>query len=99
MAVEQSLAQLSNTLIYSSMLVYTGALGAFVTDLAARGAQADRARLAEPAKELAHVGAPSDPAAAGAEPGRGDAAGPGIAGGRASRWRSPGWPWPCTWAR
>ncbi len=84
MAVEQSLAQLSNTLIYSSMLVYTGALGAFVTDLAARGAQADRARLAEPAKELAHVGAPSDPAAAGAEqatatpPARGSRAG-GIA--------------------
>jgi cytochrome c-type biogenesis protein CcsB len=57
-AVEQNLAQLSNTLIYSSMLVYTGALGAFVTDLAARGARAAAVPAEEPAKALAHVGAP-----------------------------------------
>jgi cytochrome c-type biogenesis protein CcsB len=36
-AVDTTLAQLSNTLVYSAMLVYTGALGAFTTDLAARG--------------------------------------------------------------
>ena len=33
----ENLAQLSNTLVYSAMLVYTGALGSFVTDLAQRG--------------------------------------------------------------
>ncbi|MFZ0157517.1 MAG: hypothetical protein WAL50_00690, partial [Kineosporiaceae bacterium] len=64
MAVEENLAQLSNTLIYSSMLVYTGALGAFVTDLAVRGARAGQVPAEEPAKELAHVGAPDRVAAA-----------------------------------
>ncbi len=39
--VSQDLAQISNTLIYSSMLVYTGALGAFVADLGRRGSAAD----------------------------------------------------------
>ena len=43
MAVDTTLAQLSNTLVYSAMLVYTGALGAFTTDLAVRG----RRRVAE----------------------------------------------------
>ena len=40
MAIEQNLAQLSNVLVYSSMAVYTGAFGAFVADLGARGARA-----------------------------------------------------------
>jgi cytochrome c-type biogenesis protein CcsB len=35
----ESLAQLSNTLVYSAMGVYTAALGAFVTDLAQRGSR------------------------------------------------------------
>ncbi len=38
MAVDESLAQVSNTLVYSAMLVYTGALGAFAVDLSGRGA-------------------------------------------------------------
>lgn len=37
MAVDATLAQVSNTLIYSAMIVYTGALGAFATDLSVRG--------------------------------------------------------------
>ncbi|HEY6798780.1 MAG TPA: c-type cytochrome biogenesis protein CcsB [Kineosporiaceae bacterium] len=37
MAVDENLAQVSNTLIYSAMLVYTGALGAYTADLAIRG--------------------------------------------------------------
>ncbi len=36
--VNESLAEISNTLIYSAMAVYTGALGVFVADLARRGA-------------------------------------------------------------
>jgi cytochrome c-type biogenesis protein CcsB len=60
-AVDQNLAQASNTLIYSAMLVYTGALGAFTTDLALRGR---RAALAAPAQErvAATVGGPAEPA-------------------------------------
>lgn len=38
MAVDQTLAQLSNTLVYSAMIAYTGALGGFVVDLSGRGA-------------------------------------------------------------
>jgi len=55
-AVDESLAQASNTLIYSAMLVYTGALGAFTTDLALRG----RRRVGVPAA----VGAPAGRAVA-----------------------------------
>jgi len=55
MAVQQNLAQLSNTLVYSAMLVYTGALGAFVTDLARRGASAS-SRSVAPARPPALVG-------------------------------------------
>jgi cytochrome c-type biogenesis protein CcsB len=35
--VSEMLAQMSNTLVYSAMLVYTGALGAFAVDLSGRG--------------------------------------------------------------
>jgi cytochrome c-type biogenesis protein CcsB len=45
-AVDTTLAQLSNTLVYSAMLVYTGALGAFTTDLAARGRRRVEERVA-----------------------------------------------------
>lgn len=37
MAVNEALAQFSNTLVYSAMLVYTGALGAFAVDLSGLG--------------------------------------------------------------
>jgi cytochrome c-type biogenesis protein CcsB len=37
LAVNETLAQASNVLIYSAMLVYTGALGAFAVDLSGRG--------------------------------------------------------------
>ena len=40
MAVEETLASVSNDLVYSAMAVYTGALGAFALDLAGRGAAA-----------------------------------------------------------
>jgi cytochrome c-type biogenesis protein CcsB len=39
-AVEESLASISNDLVYSAMAVYTAALGAFALDLAGRGAAA-----------------------------------------------------------
>lgn len=52
MAVDTTLAQMSNTLIYSAMLVYTGALGAFTTDLSVRG----RRRAAVAASARAAVG-------------------------------------------
>jgi cytochrome c-type biogenesis protein CcsB len=56
-AVDQSLAQASNTLIYSAMLVYTLALGAFAVDLSGRGGTANRdSAPAEPA-ELVSTGA------------------------------------------
>jgi cytochrome c-type biogenesis protein CcsB len=82
--VEQSLAQVSNTLLYSSMAVYTGALGAFVTDLAGRGARvagAAPAEGAEPARQLAAVGAD----AVTASPAADLSGSSGIAGGAPSR--------------
>ena len=56
MAIEQNLAQLSNVLVYSSMAVYTGAFGAFVADLGARGARAGLESARLEARELATVG-------------------------------------------
>ena len=53
MAVNENLAHASNMLVYSAMLVYTGALGAYVTDLAARG----RPRVAEAVEVPVAVGA------------------------------------------
>jgi cytochrome c-type biogenesis protein CcsB len=47
-AVEETLASISNDLVYSAMAVYTGALGAFALDLAGRGAAARPARGALP---------------------------------------------------
>jgi cytochrome c-type biogenesis protein CcsB len=71
-AVDTTLAQMSNTLIYSAMLVYTGALGAFTTDLSVRG----RRRAAAVAAAAAAVAEPSpekitaEPVAVGAGSGR-----------------------------
>lgn len=45
--VSEGLAQVSNTLVYSSMLVYTAALGAFVADLAQRSPALPAARTAD----------------------------------------------------
>ena len=42
MAVDETLAGLSNAFIYSAMLVYTGALAAFAVDLSGLGAGAKR---------------------------------------------------------
>jgi len=55
-SVDQTLAQWSNTLVYSAMLVYTGALGASTTDLAIRG----RRRAEEAAAALAASPAQAD---------------------------------------
>ena len=69
MAVDESLAQASNTLIYSAMLVYTGALGAFTTDLAVRGRRrAAEAAPAVPVAEPALVGASAPSPSAGSGP-------------------------------
>jgi cytochrome c-type biogenesis protein CcsB len=46
-AVNESLAQYSNVLVYSAMLVYTGAFGAFAVELSSHGRGADRAGDAE----------------------------------------------------
>ncbi len=56
MSDQQSLAQLSNVLIYSAMAVYTGAFAGFVADLAARGARVEPAAV-EVAREPVAVGA------------------------------------------
>jgi cytochrome c-type biogenesis protein CcsB len=44
--VNTTLAQMSNTLVYSAMLVYTGALGCYAADLAGRGRRRVEAREA-----------------------------------------------------
>ena len=63
MATQDSLAGMSNLLMYSAMAVYTGALGAFALDLAGRGA-AVRQVPAE-VRAPATVGGPGGPAVAG----------------------------------
>ena len=98
--IDEQMAQASNVLIYSAMLVYTGALAGFAIDLSGQGraARTPAARRQEPAvrRELVtaggDAGAPSrahrvDPArrAPDGEP-------PARAAGRpASPSRSPGW--------
>jgi cytochrome c-type biogenesis protein CcsB len=69
-AVEETLAGLSNTLVYSAMTVYTGALGAFALDLASRGAAVRPVTAARPAAVVT-VGAPSSVVVSDAEPGVG----------------------------
>ncbi len=86
MSTQESLAGVSNLLVYSAMAVYTGALGAFALDLAGRGAAVRRtsapraADVPAPAVVGAPAGADSDgstQAAAGdADPGAGFAGGP-----------------------
>lgn len=66
MAVDTTLAQLSNTLIYSAMLVYTGALGAFTTDLSVRGRRRAEAQ-ASPAEVTAGVVVGAGPAGSSSE--------------------------------
>jgi len=49
-AVDETLASLSNQLVYSAMLVYTGALGAYAVDLSSRGgSRRGESAVAEPA--------------------------------------------------
>ena len=48
MAVDQTLAQASNVLIYSAMAVYAGAFGAFAVDLSGRGRVAARQQVPVP---------------------------------------------------
>jgi len=56
-AVNETLASFSNTLVYSAMIVYTGALGAFAVDLSGRGKVVDRTATAgRPGKVPAVVG-------------------------------------------
>jgi cytochrome c-type biogenesis protein CcsB len=54
--VDEQMAQTSNVLIYSAMLVYTGALAAFAIDLSGRGRVAAAVRAPEPARELVTAG-------------------------------------------
>lgn len=63
MGVDQELAQISNTLVYSAMFVYTLALLAFTADLSGRGRVAREPVAADAEREL--VGAGGPPAAAG----------------------------------
>ena len=79
--VDEQLAQASNVLIYSAMLVYTGALAAFAADLYGRGRVAAAApergseRVSEPVsereseRELVAAGGTAGGAAAGVSPG------------------------------
>ncbi len=62
MSTQESLAGVSNLLVYSAMTVYTGALGAFALDLAARGAAArpaDAGRAGVPARAAAGARTPA----------------------------------------
>ncbi|MFN8074921.1 MAG: c-type cytochrome biogenesis protein CcsB [Kineosporiaceae bacterium] len=62
MSVNESLAQASNTLVYSSMAVYTGALLAFTVDLSGRGRPGGSSlsqEQAEPQRERVAAGAAS----------------------------------------
>jgi cytochrome c-type biogenesis protein CcsB len=59
-AVDEQMAQASNVLIYSAMLVYTGALAAYATDLSGRGRAAEAPdQAAAPERELVAAGTPS----------------------------------------
>jgi len=79
--VDEQMAQASNVLIYSAMLVYTGAVLAFATDLSGRGrlvaAASEPGREEVPARELvAAGGAASAGGVDAAESGRVQPAGP-----------------------
>ena len=67
MAVNEGLAQASNTLVYSTMIVYTGALGAYVTDLAARGRRRAEGPVAAQVPVAVGAGAAPDADAVGAD--------------------------------
>ncbi len=67
MAVEETLANASNVLVYSAMAVYTGALGAFALDLAGRGAAARPAATPVPEPAVVAAGAPVRDLAPGAD--------------------------------
>lgn len=69
-AVDQTLANASNTLVYSAMLVYTGALGAFTTDLARRGTRAVHPARAVADREKVPAGAPAQDRTADVPPAR-----------------------------
>jgi len=66
-AVNEGLAQASNTLVYSAMIVYTGALGAYVTDLAARGRRRAEGPVAAQVPVAVGAGAAPDADAVGAD--------------------------------
>ncbi len=68
MATQESLAGVSNLLVYSAMAVYTGALGAFALDLAGRGAALRQVPAAASARTPATVGAAGRPASGGEDP-------------------------------
>jgi cytochrome c-type biogenesis protein CcsB len=101
-AVEETLANASNLLVYSAMTVYTGALGAFALDLAGGGAGRGAAALpAAPAQAVevpAVVGAgvPSAAGAPGEDGSAADAPGQGLP--PSSRGRA-GAPTPGRWAK
>jgi len=73
--VDTTLAQLSNVLIYSAMLVYTGSLGAFTTDLSVRGRRRaeDQSVAVEVKAEAVAVGAVAVGAVAGSKAAADDA--------------------------
>ncbi|HET9654192.1 MAG TPA: c-type cytochrome biogenesis protein CcsB [Kineosporiaceae bacterium] len=79
MAVNETLAQYSNVLVYSSMLVYTGALGAFAVDLSGRGKLvAGQAGLDESEQESSARVAGRVPAMVGVASGPGQAPAAGV---------------------
>jgi cytochrome c-type biogenesis protein CcsB len=66
--VDQDLARISEGLVYSAMLVYTGAFGAFATDLSLRGkVLAGSATSGRPVREPVAVGSAGAENRAGAE--------------------------------
>ncbi len=92
MAVNETLASMSNTLVYSAMLVYTGALGSFAVDLSGRGRAAESSTDAPAAQAAgaaagaagARVTAVREPVLAGASAGStATATGTGTGSGRA----------------
>lgn len=77
--VDEQMAQASNVLIYSAMLVYTGALAAFASDLSGRGRVAAAVRSPAPARELVTAGGAGTAGSGSAEVVRelGESGGPG----------------------
>jgi cytochrome c-type biogenesis protein CcsB len=83
-ALEETLANASNVLVYSAMAVYTGALGAFALDLAGRPGAARPAAAAVQQPAVVPAGAPPPFSAAS------QAAAGGVAGPPARRWPKAG---------